>query len=300
MQNRQNSKFLEMVKARRAMAGRRGLRRRAPRWLYPAGLERDYTNQLLRMLDRMEEEIKRFILDRLPSLVNQADVSLRADDFLDDIKSLMAALNVSAAGIFGSAEQTAFAMASRVQDFNREQYRKIINATLGIDPISSDDYLRVKLKAFAQENAALIKSIPQNLLNDVEGIVTRGLTGGATVGDMQKDISARFGVTRNRARLIASDQIGKLNGQLSKLRQERVGVIEYIWNTSGDERVRPSHRVLDGKICRWDDDTVYRNPGETEWRSRSDLKGATAEPGEEVRCRCWSEPVMDDLIDESF
>jgi SPP1 gp7 family putative phage head morphogenesis protein len=299
MRNQRNSKFIELIKLRRSTAGRRGLRRRAPRWLFPAGLERDYTNQLVRMVDSFESDIKRLLFSRLPSLAIQAQVT-RADDFLDDIKSLMAALNVSAASIFGGAEQTAFTMATRVMNFSRDQYKRIINATLGVDPISTDDYLRTNLKAFAQQNASLIKSIPQNLLTDVEGIVTRGLTGGATIRDMERDIKSRLNVSKNKARLIASDQIGKLNGQMTKLRQERVGVIEYIWNTSGDERVRHSHRVLDGKICRWDDDTVYRNPGETEWLPRSSLKGAEAEPGEEIRCRCWAEPVMDDLIEESF
>lgn len=299
MSNQRNSKFLELVKARREAMGRRGLRRRAPRWLYPSGIERDYTNRLIDMLDRFESEIERLLVSRLPSLAIQSEMA-RADDFLDDIKSLMSALNVSAASIFGNAETMAYSVATRVMDFSRDQYKKIINATLGVDPISSDDYLRAQLKGFAQQNATLIKSIPQNLLTDVEGIVTRGLTGGATVKDMEQNIKSRFNVSRNRARLIARDQVGKLNGQLTKIRQERVGVTEYIWNTSGDERVRPSHQVLDGKICRWDDDTVYRNPGETEWQPRSNLRGVSAEPGEEIQCRCWSEPVMVDLIEESF
>lgn len=46
----------------------------------------------------------------------------------------------------------------------------------------------------------------------------------------------------------------------------------YIWRTSGDDKVRPSHAVNNGRIFSWD------NPPET------------GHPGEDYNCRCTAEP----------
>ncbi len=247
------------------------------------------------MVGLLEQEIKNRLISRLPHFKKQSDL-YRGDDFLDDIRELMNALGIAAGVIFKDVEAMAFLFADKISNFNRGQYRRIINATLGVDPISNDDWLRAQLKLFAQENATLIKSIPETMLKDVEGVVYRGLQGGATIRDMEKDISDKFGVSRRKARLIARDQTGKLNSALTEIRQKRVGIEEYIWNDASDERVRDSHKALDGKICRWDDPTVYRNPGEAEWRKRSSIGGVEKHPGAEIQCRCWAEPIMEDLI----
>jgi len=294
-----NSKFLERIRARRAQKGRKGLRRRAPRWLHPSAIERQYMKTLLRMVDDLEANTKQLLIARLPSLHTQADVNLRSDDFVDDLKAIMQALAVASFSIFQNAENMAMNVGFQIANFNDEQYKRIINATLGVNPLSNDVFLRTRLKAFARQNAVLIKSIPEQLLKDVEGVATRGLTNGQTIREIEREIAQRFKVTRARARLIARDQTGKLNAQLTEIRQTRIGVDEYIWNSVEDERVRDSHRVLDGKICKWGDDTVYREPNETEWKQRSSLQGYVGTPGSDYQCRCFAEPIMGDLIDES-
>lgn len=280
--------------------GRKGLRRKAPRWLYPAALERQYMQYLLNLSEQMEANINNLLIKRLPQLVAQANFALdgvRADDFVDDIKNIMAAITVVGTGIYNNREEYALGTAVAVSNFNAEQYRKIINATLGVDPLINDSHLQTRLKAFSVENAALIRSIPEQLLKDVEGVVMRGMTQSATADQLTAEIQQRFKVSRNRARLIARDQTGKLNAQLTKVRQQRVDIDEYIWNSASDERVRDSHRVLDGKICRWDNDAVYREPNSDKWLSRSTIGGFVGIPGGDYQCRCFAEPILDDFID---
>lgn len=97
---------------------------------------------------------------------------------------------------------------------------------------------------------------------------------------MTQEIQKRFGMTSRRAKLIARDQTSKLNASLTKLRQQELGVEEYIWQTAGDERVRASHKAHDGKKFRWDH-----------------LPKETGNPGNDINCRCVAIPVLEGLLD---
>jgi uncharacterized protein with gpF-like domain len=111
-----------------------------------------------------------------------------------------------------------------------------------------------------------------------------------------------------RANTIARDQIGKLNGQITQARMASVGLSMYIWSSSGDERVRgdpsgsyphaePSHYLMDGLLCRWDDATVYSPDKGKTWIPRP--SGAVLmHPGQDILCRCTALSYWDELVDQ--
>jgi SPP1 gp7 family putative phage head morphogenesis protein/excisionase family DNA binding protein len=82
--------------------------------------------------------------------------------------------------------------------------------------------------------------------------------------------------TEKHSRLIAHDQINKLNGRLNQTRQEAAGVTEFIWRTQGDSLVREEHAAINGQKFLW-------------------AEGAPIEglPGEPINCRCHAEPAID-------
>ncbi len=130
----------------------------------------------------------------------------------------------------------------------------------------------------------------------------RMVRGGESIADIRQQIEERFAVSENRARLIARDQVGKLNGRLTKRRSQEAGLDLYRWNTAGDERVRSTHKKLNNKICKWDNDTVYADSVADaragNWKSRSGAGMFVGTPGQDIQCRCTSIPIVDDVIDE--
>ena len=74
--------------------------------------------------------------------------------------------------------------------------------------------------------------------------------------------------------------MGKLNGQLTMLRQSAYGVEAYIWRTSLDERVRQMHADRDGERFEWS------TPPED------------GHPGMPIQCRCVAEPDIDAQLKE--
>lgn len=175
----------------------------------------------------------------------------------------------------------------RVRDIHRDEaerhtrtFAEAARAALGVDIRALvrnedlDDYLRTQ----AARNAALIRSLSEDAVSRVEQLTYAAVTNGTSQKEVRRQMARLFRVTKSRADLIASDQVAKLNSDLSEIRQTQAGVAKYVWRTSQDERVRPRHRRLDGKEYRW---------GE-----RTDAEEGLS-PGKPIRCRCVAIPVVE-------
>ena len=123
----------------------------------------------------------------------------------------------------------------------------------------------------------LIKNLPTQKGEQLRGKFTEAVRKGTRWEEVAKEIQRDLpDKLRNRAKLIARDQIGKLNGQLTKLRQRNIGVTHYIWRGMLDERERQLHVDREGEKFAWD------NPPED------------GHPGEAILCRCYAEAVFPD------
>ncbi|MBE0437993.1 MAG: minor capsid protein, partial [Methylomicrobium sp.] len=212
---------------------------------------------------------------------------------------------ISAITIFGAerAERISAGLIAKgrdINDWNDKQWSKAMRAALGVDVAGAghidSQWIATEISSWARENAKLIKSIPEQLLTDVEGVVQRGVRSGEPSSEISKTIRKRFNVTKAKADLIAQDQVSKLHGQLTKARNENLDVERYVWRTGQDERVRTSHQVLDGVLCRWDDPTLFSDDDGETWRSKSGIGGFEGHPGEDFRCRCVSSPDLREIL----
>lgn len=245
------------------------------RWLYPAGVEREYqrfAKKLLRAAyDATMEE-----LDSIKSLA--ATSALRKDDINDDIFSIIERIKRR---FQSKADQLRFQdeikrIGSMTSNFNNQQFRDVMRSAVRVDVFQHEPWLRDLLSVWTQENVRLISKDLRDYFGDLEGIISRGLMDGRLNADLAKDIADRFGIADRRAQLIARDQVGGLNGDLTEYRQTSVGIRSYVWRTSRDAKVRDSHRSREGKVYTWD-----KPPA------------GGKHPGKEIHCRCTADPVID-------
>ena len=261
--------------------------RRLPKWLYPAGVERTYLRRLLDLVEAMEQAVKGLVLPRLEGLFREAEIDKpRADDrgpitdsWAESVEAMIKALSLSLNNDFQGGKAMALDIGQKTAKWNSEQWQRILKAVLGVEVFQTEPWLVGELQAFAQQNVALITSLKDKTVRDIEGMTLRAIQGGGRHEDLRKEIQAQFGNTRSRAALIARDQVSKLNGNLTRLRQQGVGVRHYIWRTSRDERVRPTHRAHEGKTFSWD-----KPPA------------GTGHPGQDYQCRCTSEAIVEELF----
>lgn len=121
----------------------------------------------------------------------------------------------------------------------------------------------------------------KRLLGDMREIVYEGYRNGRPTTAILKEIQRTYSTNKKHARLIARDQMAKLNADLTQRQQTDAGVEEYEWSDSRDSRVRTRHRHLNGKTFRWDDPPVV------------DTKtGRRCHPGQDFQCRCIALPVF--------
>jgi len=160
--------------------------------------------------------------------------------------------------------------AERVSAENRKALR-----LLGIRP--HDVGLEPVIETRRNDNLAYIEKAGRAYAQDVRELFEKPETFGLRVEEITARLRERADVSESRAALIARDQTLKLNGAITKTRQQNAGISRYTWSTSLDERVRPEHAALEGQVFDW---VAPPSPGH---------------PGEDFQCRCVAIPVIEGL-----
>lgn len=256
----------------------------------PKGLRTAYLVALRKQIAEIQRATTEIVVERLPRIVSLLPADLRLDaaadeEFREALRRLEVQVEASAGPV--AAATLAERIARDVSTFNRRQFGQQMKIAIGIDPFIADPSLAAQIDAFVADNVALIKSLKAEQLSRVEGIVMRGLRAGTRVEVLSKEIRKSFGISRRRAEFIATDQVNKLNGELTRSRQQQAGITEYTWSTSRDERVRPGHRELQGTVQKWSKPPIV-----------DPRTGRREHPGGDFRCRCAAIPKVDTLLEE--
>jgi SPP1 gp7 family putative phage head morphogenesis protein len=209
----------------------------------------------------------------------------RAADSVAAVPPGLHTLLTQAARRFGGIELTARRLAKlaaqRTLGAVDETLAENIRRAVGVDISSylgSDKAISEAMATAARANVDLIKSIPSQYLDTVRATVEKAFAVGERFESVAKRIEHLGDVTESRAKLIARDQVSKMTSAFNEVRQTSVGITEYVWSTSHDERVRKSHAALDGTTQKW------AHP--------PSVDGESANPGEPVNCRCAAIPVI--------
>lgn len=256
---------------------------------YPDSAEREYMRALAAYIKLVRQTIQPHIPELMKAVRRMQEPKTRHDDtfdfqcFLDDLFHKMRdELEKKTSATDLRAKLQSFANLNRKLIIR--EWRKAVKSTLGIDIMEdyyNGDFFKEQLEKWINENTNKIKSIPQESLDNMREAVMRGSREGRTSSDIAKNIQAAYGVDMRKAVFLALDQIGKLNSQITKYQQEDAGITEYIWRTTGDSRVRDTHKKLDKKKFCWSDPPLV-----------DEKTGRHCHPGEDYRCRCIALPVF--------
>lgn len=136
------------------------------------------------------------------------------------------------------------------------------------------------------ENAKYIKSVPESVREDIAKYVQSHAMQGGRTAYKTDDFKKLVGEMSNKhAKLISRTESAKAMSALTQAQAEQSGLDWYIWHTSEDVRVRPSHKNMDKMLCRFSDPPA---PEELIGEKSAGHYG----PGNIYNCRCYAAPVI--------
>lgn len=238
----------------------------------PRGLERDYRVMMTRRLRDLAK-----VLDP----VVRAELAKR----LDAAEEEAAALQATIAGVerrwvvdVPPPDADVLRIAGQVDSFTTRKTARTVERVVPIDVsnvLANAGTIRPMHERWVANNLELIQRLEQRHFADVSKFITRAVQEGKSTREVTKVLSQRLGVSRRRANLIARNEIGTLNAEITRARMTDLGIKRFRWVDSGDDVVRPLHQEINGQVF------DYPNGHPTEGL-----------PGEPINCRCTAEPVL--------
>lgn len=289
--------------------------------VYPRAIEAKYKTKLSSYFQPLIDYVNKFLEENEDALLRGDSMQLKLDvlpggTFRRMIASLEGWLsvymptvpelkegqnNVILMGLNQTAEQ--------LKAHEDKQFQKQLQNGIGVSFQTDASWWSDTKTTWAGNNYNLIVSNARNYVNQINNLAEQAVVNGWSPKQLQEQIKkASNGLSDKKCRLLARDQIGKLQGQVAEAQMEEIGLEMYIWDTSGDERVRgnpagkyptavPSHYIMDGLLCRWDDATVYSKDNGKTWINRP-ANAVKLHPGRDIQCRCVALAYIPELLSE--
>lgn len=149
------------------------------------------------------------------------------------------------------------------------------------------DGMTYEINALVTETAQWVKKLRDETLETF----TNNTLHAMTTGDSLETIVGQFkDIAENRkghAKYLARNQIQNFNAIAAKTRVSKLGITKAVWETAGDESVRPSHADRDGKEF------------DLAKGLYSSVDGQYLIPGVDHNCRCIAIYVLDEDENEN-
>lgn len=280
-----NARFIQEVQKRKERREKRGNREPIETGSpisYPRMIERTYEKRLRKIVRELDKVVREVVVARLPAILRDARASNeRFDNYVDDLEAVFNQMRV----VYGeriddpSITTEAEQIASQINANNAGSFTAKLRAVTGVNVISNTPGIRDAVNSWTRKNVTLIKSLGDEHFKDIERITIDGVEEGKSLKTITEEIRKRTKTSRNRAKLIARDQVGKLTSNITARRSKDLGITRFRWVTSLDDRVRSSHRALHGKVFSYD--------------KGADVDGQSGVlPGEPINCRCAIVPII--------
>lgn len=254
---------------------------------HPTMPEMRYQAALEKLVEAMtkatQRELERYYRNQW---TGDGTVAMDAPSFTAGAARLLRNLSRRFTGLFTErAGGLAEALAKGVSDVTARQLGESLKdvsggVTLKTNVISGA--VKEVMSAGVKENVSLIKSIPAEYFQKIEGDVMRSITTGQGMADLVPAILVHGKSTKKRAELIARDQTSKATTALNRTRMQGLGIKQFEWlHSGGGKEPRPLHVQYDGLVFDLNNPPVI-----------DDRTGERGLPGQLINCRCRMVPVI--------
>jgi hypothetical protein len=307
---RQSLKLMLYVQRANLKPSQRNKPLKRVKWAYPTLVERKYAALIKSWVKPMITFTQEFLKQRGEAMLRGDSADIRVDalpggtfvQLTQSLKGWAAAYLPDNPGNTPENAPSLFMGLSEISEDlfiqHKKQWDKQCMTGIGVKFPDDENWWAGTKANWAQTNYTLVKSMTNTHITLLNSLAEKAVVNGWGVKMLSDEIGKmNRKLTDSKVNLLARDQIGKLNGMATQARMESIGLSMYLWDTSGDERVRPSHAVMDGKLCRWDNATVYSDDAGKTWKPRP-VSAVLLHPGMDIQCRCIAMSYWNELVGE--
>jgi len=255
----------------------------------PKRMEQAYVKELNILGRQLLNEIKTYILPILQW--NESKLKIQLDSLPDQLAAMFVLINQNFRGKItaGLATSLATGAINNISELNAQRFNKAIPHKLrGVNLIKiiQNEKLNDFIKVSIAQNAQLISSIPEQYLSQVQSTIYSSYLAGERYDVIAQKLMSRTNSVgsklKNRIKTIARFETKKIHSQLTMLRSTTLGITKAYYMSSRDERVRKSHRELDGK------EYEIMKGAWSKTAQKFIIPGVT-----DINCRCSYKPILE-------
>lgn len=177
---------------------------------------------------------------------------------------------------------------NKVNKRSQKEFYKRIENKVGINTtdLIKKEGMKPTTNALITETALWVQKVRDETIQYFTNNTLRAMTLGYGIDDIMKQFDEMEETRKNHAKFVARNQVQNFNSLTTNVRAKNLGITKAIWQTAGDERVRPSHVDREGKEFDIKDGCY------------SSVDGLWLQAGTDFNCRCTVEYVLPDEEEE--
>lgn len=303
-----NQTEIQLMKILFKTSGKKPTKNITSQRAYPHGIEKKYYRELRGFFKPLTNYVNEYISKNMESLLRGDSGETRLDaipgpSFRNMIYNLENWLSVYMPDIVLDDHYlnnnviltTLGKTADEAMEFGNKEFSRILEKGIHVNLPTSAEWWEDMKNSWAKDNYTLITSNAKNYISKINTLTEQAIVNGMSPGKLKEEILKAEGLSEKHCKLLARDQMGKLNGQITQAQMEEVGLDLYVWSTSYDDRVRDSHALMEGLLCRWDDASVCSYDDGKTWVARP-ADAVHLHPGQDIQCRCVALPYYPELV----
>ena len=294
-----NETEIQLMKILFKTSGKKPTKNITSQRAYPHGVEVKYFRQLKGFFKPLTDYVNKYINENLEPLLRGDSTEIHLDTipgksfrnmiynlenwlsiYMPDISDLPTDSNNNV--ILTALGKTA----DEAKAFGDKEFQKTIEKGIHVNPPTTSEWWDDMKSSWAENNYTLITSNAKKYVEQINNLTEQAIVNGLSPKKLKEQImKATEGLSEKHCKLLARDQMGKLNGNITEAQMQEIGLNLYVWSTAYDDRVRDSHTIMEGLLCRWDDASVCSYDNGKTWVARP--SGAVdLHPGQDIQCRC--------------
>ena len=140
------------------------------------------------------------------------------------------------------------------------------------------DKIQALLAQIEAQTRFYVQKLPEDAVEKVREYSIDAYLRGERWETVQDKILKIPGMNYRHAKLVARTEGAIAASQITMARAQAIGCTHFIWRAVLDNRTRPSHRAMNGKVCEYLDPPI--------------VEGQPLIPGQIYNCRCHAEPII--------